>query len=172
MMMELAILDYIQEFMRCSFLDMLMPAVTALGNYAILWIALSALLLCFPKTRRIGIVMSVSLIIEIVLCNVILKPAAARVRPFDVNTGIQLLIRAPKDFSFPSGHTGASFAAAAALFFAGSRAWIPAGALAVLIGFSRLYLYVHYPTDVLGGALLGIATGWLACRLTGWKAKG
>lgn len=112
-MMELAILDYIQEFMRCSFLDMLMPAVTALGNYGILWIALSALLLCFPKTRRIGIVMSVSLIIEIVLCNVILKPAAARVRPFDVNMGIQLLIRAPKDFSFPSGHTGASFAAAA-----------------------------------------------------------
>lgn len=172
MMMELAILDYIQEFMSCRFLDMLMPAVTALGNYGILWIALSALLLCFSKTRRIGIVMSVSLIIEIVLCNVILKPAAARVRPFDVNTGIQLLIRAPKDFSFPSGHTGASFAAAAALFFAGSRAWIPAGALAVLIGFSRLYLYVHYPTDVLGGALLGIAAGWLACRLTGWKAKG
>ena len=56
MMMELAILDYIQEFMRCSFLDMLMPAVTALGNYGILWIALSVLLLCFPKTRRIGIV--------------------------------------------------------------------------------------------------------------------
>lgn len=165
-------MDFIQEFMRCSLLDVLMPAVTSLGNYGIFWIVFSALLLCFPKTRRAGAMMAVSLILETILCNVILKPAAARIRPFDVNTGIQLLIREPKDFSFPSGHTGASFAAASALFFAGSRAWSFAGALAVLIGFSRLYLYVHYPTDVLGGALLGIMTGWLADRLIRRADKG
>ncbi len=86
--------------------------------------------------------------------------------------GVRLLIEAPKDFSFPSGHTGASFAAAAALFFVGSRGWIPAAVLAALIGFSRLYLYVHYPTDVLAGALLGIAAGWAACRLFRNRAKG
>ena len=106
------------------------------------------------------------------LCNVILKPLAARPRPFEVNMGVRLLIEAPKDFSFPSGHTGASFAAAAALFFVGSRGWIPAAVLAALIGFSRLYLYVHYPTDVLAGALLGIAAGWAACRLFRNRAKG
>ena len=116
--------------------------------------------------------MSVSLLTELLLCNVILKPAAARPRPFEVNMGVRLLIEAPKDFSFPSGHTGASFAAAAALFFAGSRGWIPVGILAVLIGFSRLYLYVHYPSDVLAGALLGIAAGWFACRLVRKQAKG
>lgn len=170
--MELAILDKIQEWMQCSVLDTAMPAVTALGNYGIIWILLAALLLGIPKTRRLGAVMSVSLLIELLLCNVILKPMAARPRPFAVNTGIRLLIEAPKDFSFPSGHTGASFAAAAALFFAGSRAWIPAGILAVLIGFSRLYLYVHYPTDVLFGALLGVGSGWLACRFFRNRAKG
>lgn len=170
--MELAILDKLQEWMQCSFLDAVMPAVTALGNYGMIWIVLAALLLCIPKTRRLGAVMSVSLLTELLLCNVILKPAAARPRPFDVNMGVRLLIEAPKDFSFPSGHTGASFAAAAALFFAGSRGWIPAGILAVLIGFSRLYLYVHYPSDVLAGALLGIAAGWFACRLVRKQAKG
>lgn len=165
-------MDQIQQWMQCSFLDAAMPAVTALGNYGMIWIGLAALLLCISKTRRLGAVMAVSLVIELILCNVILKPLAARPRPFEVNMGVRLLIEAPKDFSFPSGHTGASFAAAAALFFVGSRGWIPAAVLAALIGFSRLYLYVHYPTDVLAGALLGIAAGWAACRLFRNRAKG
>ena len=128
-------MDQIQQWMQCSFLDAAMPAVTALGNYGMIWIGLAALLLCIPKTRRLGVVMAVSLVIELILCNVILKPLAARPRPFEVNMGVRLLIEAPKDFSFPSGHTGASFAAAAALFFVGSRGWIPAAVLAALIGF-------------------------------------
>ena len=105
--------------------------------------------------------MAVSLALEALCCNVILKPAVARLRPCDVDTTVQLLISHPGEFSFPSGHSGASFAAASALFFGKSPLGIPAFILAALIGFSRLYLYVHYPTDVLAGALIGIALGWI-----------
>ena len=77
-----------------------------------------------------------------------------------------MLVARPTDYSFPSGHTAASFAAASALYFRRSRWWLPAGLLAALIATSRLYLYVHFPTDVLGGAALGILSGWLGVRLT------
>ena len=164
MNIDFMILDFIQKHMRCEMLDAVMPVITALGNGGIIWIAMTAILLCFPKTRRLGAGMAVSLALEAVLCNVILKPLAARTRPFDIRTEIVLLIARPHDYSFPSGHTGAAFAAAAALYFGKSCGWIPAGILAVLMGFSRLYLYVHYPTDVLGGALLGIITGWMSVR--------
>ena len=94
----------------------------------------------------------------------VLKPLIARVRPCDVNTAVQLLVARPDDFSFPSGHTGASFAEVTALYAGGNRLWIPALLLAALISFSRLYLYVHYPTDVLAGILLGAAAGWLGSQ--------
>ena len=89
----------------------------------------------------------------------ILKPLIARLRPFTVNTAIELLIPPPSDFSFPSGHTFASFASATAILKNNRRLGIPAIILAVLIAFSRLYLYVHYPTDVFFGLLLGILAG-------------
>ena len=114
-----------------------------------------------PDTRKTGMVMMAALCIELVVCNGILKNLFARIRPCDVNTQIQLLIARPDDFSFPSGHTAASFAAVAALYFSGERKlWKPALILACLIAFSRLYLYVHYPTDILGGILVGIAAGY------------
>ena len=94
-----------------------------------------------------------------------IKPLVGRIRPYDINTAVGLLIPRPTDFSFPSGHTGASFAAAAALEDSNYRLRIPAWVLAVLIAFSRLYLYVHYPTDVLAGAMLGILTGWTATEM-------
>lgn len=105
--------------------------------------------------------MAVSLVLEVLCCNIILKPFVARTRPCDVNAAVQLLVPRPSDYSFPSGHTGASFAAASSLLFGKNRMWIPSLILAVLIGFSRLYLYVHYPSDVLAGALIGIMLGWL-----------
>lgn len=161
MQFELSFLDNIQSYLRCDFLDAVMPVITMLGNGGIIWIICAVVLLLIPKTRKVGVVLAVSLAIEAVCCNFILKPLAARIRPFDTNTAVQLLISPPKDFSFPSGHTGAAFAAASALFFSKNRLWIAALVLAILIAFSRLYLYVHYPTDVLGGALLGILSGWL-----------
>ena len=119
-----------------------------------------------PRTRKLGLVVTAALVLEAIPCNLILKPLVARARPFTVNPAVELLITKPTDFSFPSGHTSASFAVVSALFFRKERLWIPAGILAALIAFSRLYLYVHYPTDVLAGALVGILAGWIAVKGT------
>ena len=112
--MELKILDWIQ-IIHVSWLDKLMVGITTLGNGGIIWIVSAAALLIIPKMRKAGTAMAVSLALEVLCCNVILKPLIARIRPCDVNAAVHLLIRRPADFSFPSGHTGAAFAAAAAL---------------------------------------------------------
>lgn len=162
---EIVILDFIQNNIRCGVLDFIMPKITVLGNAGILWIILTMIFLISKKYRKMGFVMAMALIIDLILCNMLLKPLVARTRPFDVNTAVQLMISAPHDFSFPSGHTAASFAAVGAMYLTDFRYWKPFGALAVLIAFSRLYLYVHYPTDVLCGAVLGIVCALLAYRL-------
>lgn len=157
--MELRILDFLQTI-HTPLLDKILAFITSLGNAGIIWIVLAVVLLILPKTRKTGIIVAAALLMDLVLCNLILKNLVARVRPYDVNTAIAILIKKPLDFSFPSGHTAASFAAMTALFLAKmKKAWIAALVLAVLIAFSRLYFYVHYPTDVLGGAVVGILSG-------------
>ncbi len=157
--MELRFLDFLQTI-HTPLLDKILAFITSLGNAGIIWIALAVVLLILPKTRKTGIIVAAALLMDLVLCNLILKNLVARVRPYDINTAIAILIKKPLDFSFPSGHTAASFAAMTALFLAKmKKAWIAALILAVLIAFSRLYFYVHYPTDVLGGAVVGILSG-------------
>ena len=163
--MDFYILDFIQSHWRCAFLDTTMPLITRLGDAGILWILSALVLLLIPKTRKVGAAVAAALVLEALFCNLLVKPLVARIRPYDINTAVQLLIKAPADFSFPSGHTGASFAAVSALFFRKNRWWIPGVILAVLIAFSRLYLYVHYPTDVLAGVVIGIFFGWLGSLL-------
>lgn len=159
--MELQILDALQTIHN-PVLDTLMCAITRLGDAGIFWILLCIVLLIVPKTRKSGIILMAALLVDLVVCNGILKPLVHRIRPFDVKTGIELLVKRPTDYSFPSGHTAASFASVMALYLAGEKKiWIPALILAVLIAFSRLYLYVHYPTDVLGGMVVGLAAGAL-----------
>lgn len=165
---EFSILDFIQNQFRTPFGDFVMLLISKLGNGGIIWLVLSGLLCVFPKYRKAGVTMLTALALDVLLCNVMLKPLVGRMRPFTVNTGMELLINAPKDFSFPSGHTAASFAAAFALLFVKNKLWIPSMILASLIAFSRLYLYVHYPTDVLAGILLGLIVCVAAnviCRL-------
>ena len=165
---EFSILDFIQNQFRTPFGDFVMPLISKLGNGGIIWLVLSGLLCVFPEYRKAGVTMLTALALDVLLCNVMLKPLVGRMRPFTVNTGMELLINAPKDFSFPSGHTAASFAAAFALLFVKNKLWIPSMILASLIAFSRLYLYVHYPTDVLAGILLGLIVSVAAnviCRL-------
>lgn len=143
-------------------MDEAMRFVTSLGNFSIAWVMLALVLILIPKTRKIGFVVMAAVILDSVLCNVILKNIFVRPRPCDVNTAINLLIPRPLGYSFPSGHTSASFAAVSALYFSGERKiWKAALALAILIAFSRMYLYVHYPTDVLGGILVGIFCGYV-----------
>lgn len=162
---EIQILDWLQK-LHTPVLDQIMCSITHLGDAGALWILLVVVLLLVPRTRKSGLIVAGALLMDALLCNVLLKPIIARIRPFDVNTAIQLLVNRPVDYSFPSGHTAASFASVAGLFMAGEkRLWKPALVLAVLIAFSRLYLYVHYPTDVLGGMLLGCLSGYAGCRI-------
>lgn len=136
----------------------------------IIWIALTLVLLVIPKTRRSGLIMALALIADLILCNGILKNLVARTRPYDVNTVVNLLIEKPVDYSFPSGHTAASFAAVTALYLAGEKKlWKPALVLSILIAFTRMYLYVHYPTDILGGIAVGIISGYIGFFIAGRK---
>ena len=157
---EIRILDSIQG-MRTPLGDWFMPLVSSLGNTGIIWIVLALVLLAVPKTRKAGAVLAAALSWDVVLCDGILKHLFARVRPCDINTSIQLLISRPWDYSFPSGHTAASFASVTALYFSGRRRlWKAALLLACVIAFSRLYLYVHFPTDILGGIAVGLTAGY------------
>ena len=168
---ELQILNAIQTIHH-PILDLIMCGITKLGNAGIIWILLTAILLILPKTRKTGMILALALVADVILCNGILKNLVARTRPFDVNTAVQLLITRPHDYSFPSGHTAASFAAVSALYLAGEKKlWKGACVLAVLIAFSRLYLYVHYPTDILGGIVVGILAGAIGYYGMQWIRK-
>lgn len=149
---------------RTEWLDWLMPKITALGNVGIFWIVLGIVLVCIARTRRIGICMLISIGIGALIGNVLLKNLVARERPCWIDSQILLLIENPKDYSFPSGHTLVSFEGAVSIYKK-NRWWgVAALLLAVLIAFSRLYLFVHFPTDVLCGAVLGTAIA----VLVGW----
>lgn len=153
---EIQLLDWISEHLSCGFLDIVMPIITFLGNGGWFWIAVSVVMMCFKKTRKTGVMVGVALIMGLLTVNLFLKPVVARIRPYDVNPYVQLLIEKPHDFSFPSGHTVASFEGAVVLFLRERKyIGIPALVLAALISFSRLYLYVHYPSDVAVSVILG-----------------
>lgn len=162
---EFTILDFIQNYLRSPVGDILMPMVTALGNGGILWIILGVALLVQKKHRKTGILILLALGIEVLLCNVLLKNLFAAPRPCDLNPSVQLLIPKPQDYSFPSGHTGASFAAVSALYLGKERHWYLSLFPAVMIAFSRMYLYVHFPSDILGGIFVGVGSGYLAYML-------
>ncbi len=159
---EFAVLDWIQAHLRCGFLDAVLPFITNLSNHGEIWIALAVVLVLFRRTRRAGWTLGGGLLLDLLLCNMFLKPLVNRLRPFQVRPGIELLVQAPGDASFPSGHTAVSFAAVFALWSVGSPLWKPALVLAVTIAFSRLYLYVHWPSDVLGGVVVGAVAGCAA----------
>ena len=165
---EFAILDWIQAHLRCAALDTILPAISWTCNHGELWIVLAVVLVLFRKTRRQGWSVGCALVLDLICCNMILKPLVGRIRPFAVNTAVELLTAPPLDASFPSGHTAASFAAVFALKASGCWLWKPALAVAVVIAFSRLYLYVHWPTDVLAGALLGAALGYAGAKVVSW----
>lgn len=140
-----------------------MSSVTKLGDEGIFWIILTLILLLIPRTRKYGMVMAVALILELVFCNMLLKNLVARTRPYDLNTGIEIIAKKPRDYSFPSGHTAVSFAATFALYFSNAKKWwIISLILSIMIAISRLYLYMHFPTDVLAGVVMGILCGYMA----------
>lgn len=149
---DFAILDFIQNNIKTEFLDTAMCFITSLGDGGILWIALGLFMVFTKKYRRCGFSVLLVLILCLVLGNMLLKPLFARVRPCQINYNIEMLISAPHGYSFPSGHTLAAFSTAfIVLLNRVKKPGIVLLVLSCLIGFSRIYLYVHYPTDVLGG---------------------
>ena len=163
---DLPILDWIQAHLQCGFLDTVMPIVTLFGEHGLFWIACALLLLLSKKHRKTGFAMGAALLIGLLICNMTLKPLVGRIRPYDYQlqnfgVAVKLLVDPLHDASFPSGHTIASFEACTVLMLHDKRLGIPATILAVLVALSRLYLYVHYPTDVITAVILGIAFGFL-----------
>ena len=157
---ELSVLHWF-ESLHNPVLDPVMKGLTFLGNAGCFWIALAVVLLFFKRIRKIGITMAVSLVLSLIFTNLIIKNLVNRTRPFVADPTLlqTMLVKLPSDSSFPSGHTSASVAAAVAIFTRNKKWGIPAVVLAVLIGVSRLYLTVHFPTDVIAGLLLGIVYG-------------
>lgn len=136
-------------------LDKIMIAITSLGNAGLIWIAIAVFMLFIKKTRKCGALMLVSMILGLIIGNGFLKNIIARERPCWIDTSIPLLIPNPLDYSFPSGHTLASFEAAVMIFLHNKKWGAISLILALVIAFSRMYLFVHFPTDILGGMVLG-----------------
>ncbi len=153
------ILHFIRDSLACPFLDFIMPKLTLLGDKGIVWIAISLILLCTKKYRKCGVLCLCGMLAGLLIGNVALKNLIARPRPCWIEN-VGLLVKNPTDFSFPSGHTLSSVISAVILTLANKRFAFFAVPLAVIIAFSRLYLYVHFPSDVLFGALLGVAIGF------------
>ena len=142
--------------------------ITTLGNAGVIWIVFSVGLLIPKKTRRVGVLALVSLLFSALIDNVILKNVVARTRPYDVIEGLTSLVGAQKDYSFPSGHTGSAFAAAVVMFRGLPKKYgIPILVFACLMGLSRLYVGVHWPSDVLAGWAIGALTSVVV--FTSWN---
>ncbi len=153
---DFAILDWIAAHLQNPVFDAISVVLSVLGDYAAPWLLLAAVLLWMPKYRKWAVVMLIALALEVVCTDVLLKAIVARPRPFLLNPDVTLIVSPPGSFSFPSGHSGSCFACAVTLCFSKKkRLWIPALSLALLTALSRIYLYVHYPSDVIAGVILG-----------------
>lgn len=169
--MEIRFLELLQS-LHFPLLNYVMIFITSLGNGGLIWIV-AALFLIFQNKnmlKREGFTIAVALIIFSVLGLLILKPIIARPRPF-VAQSVDILIKEPMGFSFPSGHTGSSFAAASVIYFYNKKRGLLALILATLIAFSRMYLFVHYPSDIVGGLILGIISSRIAIKITNEMLK-
>ena len=153
--MELQILHAIQEIHQ-GWLTDVMRLFTTIGESGLVWIAIAIVLTCIPKTRKCGLTMMIAMAITYLI---------ARPRPCAVDNSVILKIPFPSEYSFPSGHSSNGFAGAVTIFCYYRRAGLLSLLMAALIAFSRLYFFVHYPTDILGGILLGTLDALLAVWL-------
>ena len=160
--MDLAILNFIQEHIANPVLNAIMPFFSAIGEFGTVWIVASILMICSKKYRKYGIMALLAMTIGLLIGEVAIKNIVCRDRPCVAYPIDNMIVSIPHSYSFPSGHTCSSLASATIIFIANKKWGIVAFALALLIAFSRLYNYVHYPTDVLAGAVLGVLSALTA----------
>lgn len=165
---DFAILEALQQI-HCAFLDIVLGAFTYIGEAGIIWAAAALILLALKRGNAASLAIFISLALEGVFNELIVKHIFQRPRPFTLHPWVDTVVHRPSSWSFPSGHTCTAFAAATAIFCFNKRLGIAAYAVAAVIGFSRNYFYIHFPSDVLCGALLGvllgIAAGFIAKRI-------
>lgn len=157
--MDIALLNWIQQFSN-EFLDKFFVFFTRIGDYGELWILICIIFLLFKRTRKAGILGLLALLIEAILVMFVLKPMFDRPRPY-ITYNFPILIPTPSGSSFPSGHTAASFAVAIMLYLKDVPFKRTIMGLAALMSYSRLYLYVHYPSDILGGFVIALVIALL-----------
>jgi len=167
---ELDFLHWIQKIHN-PLLDKIMPKITQLGYHCWFWVVLIVVLLILPFNRKMGLQAAISLLLTYLFCKHILKPEIMRCRPCWLEPDIPMLIKSPKDYSFPSGHSNAAFAVAVAIFSRSKRLGIPVLILASLIAFSRMYLFVHWPTDIIGGIVTGTIGAVISYNLVEFTCK-
>jgi len=160
---DFLILDFINKNFKTPVLDTIMGLFSKLGSMGVIWIVIAIIFLCLPKLRALGITLLIGLLIELIVFDVALKLIVARARPFDAYDIFEV-INKPTTFSFPSGHTTSSFIAAIIIFMKNKKMGSAAFVTASIIGFSRIYLCVHYPSDVLFGIIFGCLTGYLVFK--------
>lgn len=158
---DTAVMDFVQQNFHNPVTDAVFPALTYLGEYGMIWIVAALCMLFFKKSRTCGMLCLCALAAAYLFGEVFLKNVIGRARPFESFPDIPLLIPPPESFSFPSGHSASSFTAAVVIFWYNKKAGTAALVLAALIAFSRVFLFVHYPTDIIAGAVLGTFFGIL-----------
>ena len=164
--------SFLYAIPRTAVLDTFFLGLTKIaGSYGQLWLIVAALLLIFKKTRKAGVSVLFAYLAVYLLGQIVLKQLISRPRPCQVNQAFALLVARPSSSSFPSTHSAWAFGAATAIFMRHRKLGVVAYVIAALIAFSRLYMFLHFPTDVLFGTALGIALGVLANWVTkaAWK---
>lgn len=168
---DMQVAEYFVNTPFSSIWDKIMVFFTSLGEAGVLWIACGIIFLIFRKTRTCGVAMLLSLSVTFLLSQVVIKEIVDRPRPFTVIPGAELIVSVPRGSSFPSSHAATAFAAAASVFCFNKIYGTVALAIAAVIGFTRIYLYVHFLSDVLVGVILGITIGICLTRMLFFKRE-
>ena len=159
--LDFSLLYLIQENLRSEWLDVLCAFLSRAFQLGIPWLILGAVLFCFKKTRSAGVILVAAVALAFFFNEIAIKNAVGRERPCTIDPSIQLAIERPTSYSFPSGHTASCFAAVGTLLFTFKKLGVPMLLFATFMGFSRMYLFVHFPTDVLAGAAMGLLMAWV-----------
>lgn len=172
---DFSILYWIQDNLRNSFMDFVMPLFSNLQDGGLIWISIAVVMLFFKRTRYCGIAVLLAMGIDTLITEYGIKNVVCRVRPCNLVDDVNMLVEKPTSYSFPSNHSASAFAGAVAVMLTiKKKAWtIPAFVFSGIIAFSRMYVFVHFPSDVLVGILLGSTISVLVCflmKITGFKA--